>query len=221
MSLGAGRKEIANQCQLGLNRGIGAVELQGFAVGLAGQLGVDVTQVFVCGGIAGVGPDGHLERGASFVKLALSGIEHGQVVVGLGQLGVVFGQLGERADGLCRFARLGLDHALEKAHLRITRLARQILVCLGLGFRQLASTQQLVDICIVVGVGGSSSHRKSESGKAKRPGKGHAGERHKTSCVVRGRRARCGLHWWGDILRWIVAEGVLYGPPEIGPDPQR
>ena len=104
------------------------------------------------GGVAGVGADGHFQRGAGLVQLVLVGIQHGQVVVGLGQLWVIFRQLGERGHGVCRLARVGLGHTLEKAQLRIAGRGRQSLVRLGQGFGRFASLEQLRDFGIVVGL---------------------------------------------------------------------
>ena len=102
----ARREQLADQRQLGLHRGVAGIELQGAAVGLAGQLGVDVAEVLVRGGVAGVGADRHLERGTRLVELALAGVQHREVVVRLGQLGVVLGELGEGGDGVGRAALL-------------------------------------------------------------------------------------------------------------------
>ena len=115
------------------------------------------------GRVARVGADRHLQRGACLVKLALAGIQHSQIVVGLRQLGVVFRQLGERGNGVGRFAGITLDHALEEAHLRITRFGCQIQIRLGHGFRQFAGAHQLGDVAVIVsmGIGGGQTGRHS------------------------------------------------------------
>ncbi|MPN47203.1 hypothetical protein SDC9_194804 [bioreactor metagenome] len=122
-------------------------------------------------GVAGVGADGHLQRRACLVILVLPGVEHRQVVVRLRQLGVVLGQAGEGLDGVARLARLGLDHALEKAHLRIARLGGQVLLDLGQCVGQLAAAHQLADVGVVVGArwqggGECSSQRQQAQGMA-------------------------------------------------------
>ena len=56
--------------------------------------------------------DGHFERRARLVELALAGVQHGQVVVGAQAARIVFGELGEGAMASAGCG-LGLDHALE------------------------------------------------------------------------------------------------------------
>ena len=43
------------------------------------------------GGIARVGSHRHLQSRSGLVKLALSSVDNGKIVVGLGQFGIVFG----------------------------------------------------------------------------------------------------------------------------------
>ena len=74
-------------------------------------------------GITRAGAYGHFQRHARLVKLALPGVENRQVVVGLGQLGMVFGQFSEGADCFIEPAGVALNHAFDEAHLRIARLA--------------------------------------------------------------------------------------------------
>ena len=105
------------------------------------------------GGVARIGANRHFKRGSSLVELALPGVKHGHVVVRLGQLGVVLGNLGEGGDGVVGLAGFGLDHALQKAHLRVFGLAGQVLVSLGLRFRVLPGAHQAGDIGVVVGPG--------------------------------------------------------------------
>jgi hypothetical protein len=94
--------ERAQQGQLGL-RHVGArIDLQRLVIGLAGQLGIDVAQVFQCGGIGRIGAHGHVQRRARLVVLAVGRVQHGQVVVRLRQVGEVLGELGEHRDGLGR-----------------------------------------------------------------------------------------------------------------------
>jgi hypothetical protein len=152
LSFDFGAEQGAYQGQFGLHGAVVAVELQRLAVSLAGQPGIDIAQVFMGGGVAGVGAYGHFQRGAGFVKLVLVGVEHGQVVVGLGQLRVVLGDFGEGGDGVGWFAGFGLDHAFDKAHLRVARLAHQVLVGFGQGFGQLAGAGQVIDVGVLVGM---------------------------------------------------------------------
>ena len=135
-------------------RRVAAVELQSLVVSLAGQLGINVAQILMGRGITRVGSYGLLQCGAGLVKLALSGVEHGQVVVGLRQFWVVFGQLVEGRNRLIHLARIALDHALEEAHLRVPGFGCQKSIRLGLRFHELARTQQLQCIRVVVGARG-------------------------------------------------------------------
>lgn len=83
----------------------------------------------------------------------MAGIKHGQVVVWLGQLGVIFSEFGERGDGFRRFVQITLDHPFEKTHLRVRRLGGQVAIhqCQGLG--KLVGTYQLTDIGVFVCIG--------------------------------------------------------------------
>ena len=156
----AGCEQFTDQGQLGRDRLVGCVQLQCLVIGLTCQFGVNITQVFVGGSVAGVGADGHLQRGAGLVELALACVQNRQVVVGLGQLGVVFGQPGEGCDGFLGFACVALNHSLEKTHLGITWLCHQMLVRLGHCFCQFARAHQLVHIRVFIGMG----YRKYQAG---------------------------------------------------------
>ena len=101
-------------------------------------------------GVAGVGSDSHFKGRPGFVKLALTCVEHGQVVVRLRQLRVVLRDLGESSDGVHGLGSFSLNHAFDKAHLGVARLASQILVGLGECFGQLAGANQNIHIGIVV-----------------------------------------------------------------------
>ena len=136
-----------------MHGGVSAVKLQRLAISLAGEPGVDVAQILMGRGVTGIGAYRHFKRGPGLVKLALTGIEHGQVVVGLGQLGVVFGDFCEGGNRVASLAGFGLYHAPEKAHLRVARLRGQVLVSLGEGFGVLIGADQTADIGIVVGMG--------------------------------------------------------------------
>jgi hypothetical protein len=120
-----GLNRFANQGQLGGHASARTIELQGLAIRLTGQPGVHITQVLMGSGVTGVGADGHFQRCPRLLELALARVQHRQVVVWLGQLGVVFRQLDEgdewRPTGFARRSRQ--DHAFEKTHLGIARLA--------------------------------------------------------------------------------------------------
>ena len=153
LAFGVWCKQGADQRQLGLHPGIAAVKLQCFAVGLAGQLGIHIAQIFMRGGVARVGANRHFKRSTCLVKLALACVQNGQVVVGLRQLGVVLRDLGEGVDGISGLASFGLNHAFDKTHLRVTRFARQVLVGSGQGFCQFACPHQNIYIGVVIGMG--------------------------------------------------------------------
>ena len=76
-----------------LRAGVGGVELQRLVVGLAGELGVDVAEVLVARWRSSDACGSTLQRAARLFVLALRGVDHGEIVVGLGQLGVVLRQL--------------------------------------------------------------------------------------------------------------------------------
>ena len=88
-------------------------------------------------GVARVGPDRHLEGVAGLVVLALLGVEHGEVVVGLGELRVVLGQLLEDGNGFSAAVELGQDHPAQEAHLGVPGLGGEELIGLFEGLAQL------------------------------------------------------------------------------------
>ena len=185
-ALGVGREQLADQRQLGLHRGVARIELQRAAVGLAGELGVHVAQVLVRGRVARVRADRHLERGTRLVELALAGVEHGQVVVRLGQLRIILGQLGEGGDRVAGAAGLGLDHALEEAHLLVLGLAREVLVGLGERLVHLARTKQLVHVAVFVGErGGGAGHCEGQRRQAQMTVQAGGGKLHEASAMRR------------------------------------
>ena len=69
---------------------------------------------------------------AGLVVLALLGVEHGEVVVGLGKLRVVLGQLLEHDDGFAA-AVDSVDHALAGSALGVPRLGGEELIGLFRG----------------------------------------------------------------------------------------
>ncbi len=78
------------------------------------------------GGIVRVRAYCHFERGARLVVLALRGVEHGQVVVGLRQLGKILRQLGEDRDRVVGLVLVGKDHPLEEAPARVLGLSLEV-----------------------------------------------------------------------------------------------
>ncbi len=176
---GVAREQVPDQVQLGPQRvGVGGVQLQGLVVGLAGELRVDVAQVLVGRGVARVGADRHLEGRARLVELVLVRVEHGQVVVGLGQLGVILGELGERRHRIRLLARIRLRHAAQEAQLGIARIGQEALVRLGQRFLALAGLEQLGDLCIVVSVGQRRPQQGRQHQQSQEMGEWAAGLRH-------------------------------------------
>ena len=102
------------------------------------------------GGIAGVGAYGHFKCHARLVELALAGVQHGQVVVRLGQFGEFFGQFDERGNRFVGFSCFRQDHAFQKTHLRVAGFGHQELVHLGHRLGGLTGFEQTVDIGVVV-----------------------------------------------------------------------
>ena len=131
MAFGIRCKQRADQRQLGLNTSVVTVELQSLAVGLTGQLGVNITEVLMCGGIAWVSTNRHFERSPRLVKLALTRVQNGKIVVRFGQLRIILGDLRKGGDGIGGFACLSLNHAFDKAHLRVAWFGHKVLISLG------------------------------------------------------------------------------------------
>ena len=163
-------------------------------------------------GVAGVGAQGGLERGARFVNLVLVGIEHAQVVVGLRQLREFFGQPGESADRVCRLAGVALGYALEQAHLRITRFARQKAVGPGERLRKLAVTRELGYVAVFVGMGGCAEHRKHKGNQRHCKGQSGAAKLHGVRQISLGQRATKGRRYTVAHCSGGVRCGSLVGP---------
>jgi hypothetical protein len=100
----------------GAGFGLG-VDLQGLGVALFGQLAVHIRQVAVRCCVAGVCLQGFFQQGFGRFKLAFGGVQHPQIVVGLGLLGMGLGDLLEGVDGLVDLTLLGLNHALHETPL--------------------------------------------------------------------------------------------------------
>ena len=82
----------------------------------SGQRGVDITEVLVRRRIAGMGGQGSFQRVAGAFVVATLRIQHGQVVVRLGQLREIPRQVGEDLDGL-----IGARHPHQHQAARETR----------------------------------------------------------------------------------------------------
>ena len=149
--------------------------MQRLVVGLAGQPGINIAQIFVGGRVTRVGSNGHFERTPGLVILPQSGKQDCQVVIGLRQFGIVFSQLGERGNGFRLLARRALDHAFEETHLRVGRLGGQIAVSFAQSLAELACPNELVDVSVIIRVGdtcktGGRYSQKSEGQKERRAG---------------------------------------------------
>ena len=138
------------------------------------------------GGVARVRVDRELERGFRLVEIALRGVEHREVVVGLGELGIVLGEPGEHLDRVGHALLLGEDEALEEAPLRIARLRFQ--ECLDLVERrlQLALAVEFLRFAQVVG-----GRRPREHGDGSERGRVEARERETTQEAVQHRAIIC------------------------------
>ena len=88
-SSGSGREQVLDHRELGLCGGIPVIQLKSLAISLAGHLCVNVTQIFMGGGIAGVGAYRRLKRALGFFVLALTGVEDCKIVVWLRQVRII------------------------------------------------------------------------------------------------------------------------------------
>jgi hypothetical protein len=82
---------------------------------------VDVAEILMRRRIRRIEPDGFLERGARFGVLARRCVDRGEIVVRLGELRVVLGELLQERLGLARAPAVGEQHRLEESHLRVLR----------------------------------------------------------------------------------------------------
>ena len=104
--------------------------------------------------VAGVGVDGELKRGLGLVEGTLGRVEHRQVVVRLGELGVV---LGEGREGLDRLVRLVLfreDQAPQETALGFLGLRLEVRIDLLERRLQAAGLVEALGFLEVVGRGG-------------------------------------------------------------------
>ena len=70
-------------------------------------------------GIVRIVAHGGFECGAGAIQVTLACIDHGQVVIGLGQLGIVLGQLAKRRNRVLGLAVIAQRDAAQKTHLRV------------------------------------------------------------------------------------------------------
>ncbi|MNT02717.1 hypothetical protein D3C72_1372240 [compost metagenome] len=80
------------------------------------------------GGIAGVGANRLLQRLGSLALLPIGGIQHRQIVIRLGHVGIFARQGRENLDCLCILLLLGGDHPAQKAHLHVCRVLLQMAI---------------------------------------------------------------------------------------------
>ena len=102
-------------------------------------------------GVGRVVAQGHLEGGAGLLELVARGQKHGQVVVGLGQFGVVLGQGHQHFFGLVFAVEFDQDARAHEPHLRISRLAGQVGLGAGQRLLRLAVAAEAVDFGVFIG----------------------------------------------------------------------
>ena len=127
-TFGGRGRELARERELGPHRPVAGVEAERFLVGARGEAGVDVAEILVRDGVLRVGADRALERVARPVVLPARGVDDGDVVVRLGELGVILGEREEEIEGLVRAALLGEDHALQEPAALVGRLGGEVAV---------------------------------------------------------------------------------------------
>ena len=85
---------------LGAQQRRGLLRPEAGLIGLLSQCRVEVAQVLMGEGIAWTIQQGPLERLASPLRLSIAQVEHGQVVMGLGEFGELVDEVLQAADGL-------------------------------------------------------------------------------------------------------------------------
>ena len=101
------------------------IQLQRLVIGETRHLGVDVTETLVCGGVAGMGIDCEQQRIPRLHIFATRSVEHRQIVVWLGQVGIFRRELGKHLYRRVGTILLREDDALEKSPLSMSRVARE------------------------------------------------------------------------------------------------
>ena len=112
--------------------------------------------------------------GAGEVELAARGVQHRQVVVGFGQLGVVLHQPGVDLAGFLVAAGIAEGDALQEAQLRVARAGGQALFHPGQGGGALARAQQALDVSVLVGPGRRGGGQNQQPQRAGDQRMGHA-----------------------------------------------
>ena len=162
--LGRDRGQLAHQRELARQGRARRLETKRAPVRLRREQGVHVAEVLVRGRIAGIEPDRFLELGARLAVVAGGGVDRGQVVVRLGELGVVLHELLQNRLRFGRSARVGEHHRLEKPHLRVLGLGRQDAIGTLERGGALAGAMQAGDLAQFFGGGSARRHR---DGRAK------------------------------------------------------
>ena len=85
----------------------------------------------MCGGIAGIGAQGHFKRAAGFVQLVLVRVDNAEIYEWLWKFWKIFRHPAKSADCLSPLARIALHQAFKESHLCVARLGTQKYFCLG------------------------------------------------------------------------------------------
>ena len=101
--------------------------------------------------VARMGPDGEFEGLARLVVLTLRGVQHGEVVVRLGEFREFLGERREHLDGVRLAAEFRVDHALEKAGAGVLRLLREHGVHAVHGTGEVALAEEASSLLEIVG----------------------------------------------------------------------
>src|SRR5450759_4380952 len=97
--------------------------------------------------------------------MTLTGIQHGEVVIGFGQLRIVIGQSREYFDGISGLALLGEYQSFKESRLRVFRLVGEIAIYLVQSLTALALLEQLVGIFNVIGICANAGTQQQRAGE--------------------------------------------------------
>jgi hypothetical protein len=136
-----------------------AVDLQGAIVRASGEPRIDVAEVLVRDRVLRMRLDRELEDGLRALVVALRGVEHREVVVGLGQLGKFLGEAHEDLDRLGGLLLFGQHQSSQETSLGILRLALDVHVHLVERRGQLSLAVELLGLLEVVGGRGRHASR--------------------------------------------------------------
>ena len=126
-------------------------------VGLPRQQQVDQAEVLECGAVVGPVAQRGLQCGERLGVFAPLHMQRRDVVVGLGEVGVVFGQGPPLRHRLGAASGLGQQRALEETHARITWLAGQVPLGALQRQREVTGTAKPFDLGQCIG----RTHRRS------------------------------------------------------------